>query len=688
MVDIFRGYVATNNKKCIQKFGNGEPLLTLAQAATLPEFAGVLNGEYTVVDIDDAQQAQKMYRLVKELDMNVRVYRTTRGMHFIFHNGESIRKNLTHSVNALGLEFDSRYGKNAYIVLKFNGEMREIVRDFDEGRDIEVVPPFLVLVKGGKVFAGMGEGSGRNSALFTHILTLQRHGFSENVTRLTIRIINEYVFDEPLPDEELQKILRGEAFRPTATAAGDFDGAGDAPIYIAFDQNGRPRVNCPALARAIREAERFFLVKGVAGGVTVFWYGAGVYRAISENELKGRIKRYVTDYSEDMLKMRDVNEVYQILITDDAYVDAALLNADENIINFRNGLLRLDTTELALHSPDVYSTIQIPCDWNPAAVGAPVFERYLDDLTEGDAGKKRLLLQFMGVALSNIKGYRMKKALFMTGRGDTGKSQIKALTERLLGADNYTNIDLSALENRFGTSALWGKRLAGASDMSFLKITELRQFKQMTGGDSIFAEFKGKDGFTFTYNGLLWFCMNALPHFGGDHGKHVYDRIIVLECRNVIPPGRQDRTLLDKLYAEREAIVNMAVHAARDVVANGYAYDIPDACAQANAGYQNENSSVRAFVTECCEDRQQGKYDAFTAKAVYTAYCDWCRDTQGGHAVSRFLFRREVAEMLGIAPEDVVVHKRHGDYYPFTLTAAARKEFGCHVTFPLTADAV
>ena len=58
-------------------------------------------------------------------------------------------------------------------------------------------------------------------------------------------------------------------------------------------------------------------------------------------------------------------------------------------------------------------------------------------------------MQFMGVCLSNIKGYRMKKALFMVSAGDTGKSQLKALTEKLLGKDNYTGIDLRDLEKRF-----------------------------------------------------------------------------------------------------------------------------------------------------------------------------------------------------------------------------------------------
>ena len=146
----------------------------------------------------------------------------------------------------------------------------------------------------------------------------------------------------------------------------------------------------------------------------------------------------------------------------------------------------------------------------------------------------------MGVVLSNIKGYRMKKSLFLVGAGDTGKSVLKSLTERLIGRGNFIGIDLKEIESRFGTGAIYGTRLAGSSDMSFLSVDELKTFKKITDGDSLFAEFKGQQAFEFTYDGLLWFCMNRLPKFGGDDGKWVYDRIMVVECKNVMPPEKQD----------------------------------------------------------------------------------------------------------------------------------------------------
>lgn len=127
-------------------------------------------------------------------------------------------------------------------------------------------------------------------------------------------------------------------------------------------------------------------------------------------------------------------------------------------------------------------------------------------------------------------------------------------------------MDISEVEARFGTGSIYGKRLVGSSAMSFVTIDELKTFKRCTGGDSIFAEFKGENGFEFKYEGMLWFCMNRLPKFGGDDGKWVYDRIMQVECRNVIPKEKQDKMLLDKMYAEREGIIYKCIMALKNVI--------------------------------------------------------------------------------------------------------------------------
>ena len=61
-------------------------------------------------------------------------------------------------------------------------------------------------------FLKMKEGDGRNQALFNYILTLQSHDMSVEECRECIRLINRFVLSEPLPEDELETILRDDSF--------------------------------------------------------------------------------------------------------------------------------------------------------------------------------------------------------------------------------------------------------------------------------------------------------------------------------------------------------------------------------------------------------------------------------------------------------------------------------------------
>ena len=281
------------------------------------------------------------------------------------------------------------------------------------------------------------------------------------------------------------------------------------PYFVRFNEaTGEPYIVTPLLARYVREHLNYILVRDNGKqGLLKYVYENGCYRLYSNDMFMGIIKQCIADYDEELVKMSKVTEALQHITTDLNYISQEELDADENLINFKNGLLRITETDTVLipHTPTVYSTIQIPCDWIGKLEPTPVFDAYIHTLTNGDKAVEQLLLEFMGVCISNIKGWRLKRALFLVGDGDTGKSQLKCLVERLLGKGNFIGIDLKQIEARFGTGAIYGTRLAGSSDMSFLSVDELKTFKKIIGGDSLYAEFKGQQAFEFTYNGLLWF---------------------------------------------------------------------------------------------------------------------------------------------------------------------------------------
>ena len=443
---------------------------------------------------------------------------------------------------------------------------------------------------------------------------------------------------------------------------------GAMPEFICYSRkNGCFMVDATLLAMHVKENLHFILVQdSLRDTRTKYVYENGVYTLCSDERFRGYIKRFIEDYDPTLVRMKDVDEAFRNISAGLTAIPYTALNTDESVINFKNGLLRLSTMELEPHTPEVLSTIQLDCEWNGTDAQTPVFDSYLAMLSDFDWDTQKLLLQFIGAALSNVRGYRYKKALFLCGEGDTGKSQLKVLTERLLGPDNHAAVDLPDLESQFGSSMIYGKRLVGTADMTFVTVRELKMFKTVTGGDYIKVEFKGRTGFSYRYNGLLWFCSNKPPKFGGDNGPWVYKRIILINCNNVIAEADQDHNLIDKLYAERDGIVYKAIMALKETIDNGYRFTEPESVIDARNRYRSENSSVYQFIEDAMAEREKPgsvpKGDNATLTMVYRIYMKWCKYNNSGYSVPLGDFKQTYADYNGMSLEKAVIRRGKGMY--------------------------
>lgn len=87
---------------------------------------------------------------------------------------------------------------------------------------------------------------------------------------------------------------------------------------------------------------------------------------------------------------------------------------------------------------------------------------------------------------------------------------------------------------------------------------------------------------------------------------------MVVNCPNVIPRHKQDKQLLDKMFAERNGIVYKAVMALRTAIDNGYRFSEPESVENARQDYRNSNSSVISFAEECLCPWPDGKINNHT----------------------------------------------------------------------------
>ena len=67
-MELYRGFVPTKNKQSTMKYKGvpDEELLTYEDVKDLNEFAGVLAEDVVLIDIDDVEQSEKMFKIVED----------------------------------------------------------------------------------------------------------------------------------------------------------------------------------------------------------------------------------------------------------------------------------------------------------------------------------------------------------------------------------------------------------------------------------------------------------------------------------------------------------------------------------------------------------------------------------------------------------------------------------------------
>ena len=492
---------------------------------------------------------------------------------------------------------------------------------------------------------------------------------------------------EALGSEKTAQLLsnavqKAEFYHPEPETQETFTTRDDLPCWIRETDKGL-RVSAELLAKYIYDTENYIFVQlQDQEAQRCYWYQNGVYTRISSKHLKAKIRSIINGYDITLAKVRAIEDTYTHITYPDGkhfVSDEALLDADENIINFQNGMLHLDTMELKPHSPDYLCTIQIPCNWNPDATKNNTFYNYIMHLANDDWYSAETLIQAIGLAISNVKIERFKKSLILCGAGNSGKSVFLKFMSMLIGKSNFAAMPFEKLDKRFSIATLYRKRLAGDDDCNYCNFSSVSVFKSMTGGGELMCEEKGKPSFPFVFNGLYVICANSLPLFGGDKGTHVYERIIPIKCGSTVPEKQRDKKILEKLYAEREAIVFLAIMELKKAIEDNYTLSMSTESKALLEQYKIENDVVLQFLDECCVPRKS--YDSITIARLYEAFKRWCFNNSERYTPRKREFRESICNFYGVEPTPEghakIETKVNGNrYYKHTLTLEAKQELG------------
>ena len=265
-----------------------------------------------------------------------------------------------------------------------------------------------------------------------------------------------------------------------------------------------------ALGERLRQAVEAFAIDPGKG---LYRYDAsrGHYVGPCESWVQASVRRVLRDEDAlDLFSQRRVDAVVYDLVTTAAPLDR---EPPRGHLVLRNGVLNLATGTLEPHRPDQWrTTYGLPIAFDPDAdPSAPAWSAYFDALLPDDAGGA-WGFELVRWLMTPASGKR--PALLLYGPGDDGKSTLLRLLRTVLGGDDGAAVSAASLHaltsDRFALADLYGTVLNVCADLPNepLAASAVGRFKEVTGGDSVRAERKYGQGFTFAPFAHLVFSTN------------------------------------------------------------------------------------------------------------------------------------------------------------------------------------
>ena len=591
-MDLFRGYVPTQNKECTMGFKGktSNELLTLAEAKKLPEYAGILGDNTVLIDIDDYDQSEILFQIVDDLQLNCRVYKTTRGKHFLFKNGSVplIKKCGVKVKLACGLTADIKVGhKNSYSVLKFKNKEREILYDIFDDEEYQDVPKWLFPVNSKVDFINLSEGDGRNQTLFNYILTLQSNGFSKKEARECLSIINKYVMKDSLSEKELDVIMRDDSFKKETFFASN--------VFL-FDKFSNYLMNNAC-------------IKNINNNLHIYKEGVYVdgYKYIEQEMIKN-ISNLKAAQRTEVLK-------YLSLIVPEGKPCSAYK------IAFSNGIYDLTTGELEEFNSDLVITNKIPFDYVEGAYNE-LADKTLNKLACGDKKTRMLLDEYIGYHF--FRRNELRKAFFFVGDKNNGKSTLLQMMSYLLGDENVSYLGLDDLGDKFRTAEIDGRLANIGDDIDDDFITKTGIFKKIVSGSNILVERKGQDPYKTKPYCKFSFSANDTPKFKDRTGA-VKDRLIFipLKAKFSVDDPDFDPFIITKLMKPEvaEYLIQIGIEGLKRVLKNK-AFTQTEEGAKELEAFDERNNPIIKFCRELSSDDVENK----VIQDVYIRYNLWCEE--------------------------------------------------------------
>lgn len=481
-------YIELKNKKPISKL---EDYVPYNEVANKDSYGRILEDNELIVDIDSAKESEKLLEIVKNENIGTKVYKTSRGMHFLFNNPYEV-KNAIHSNTPIGVSVDIKTGKNnSYQILKLNGKEREVIY---EKEPIDNIPKWLLPFNHKTNYLDMRDGDGRNDELFRSIIPMSKLNMSKDDIKNTLMLVNKYMFAEPLDNNEISAMIDDNKFVEDRR--------------LSFYQGRKLKTN--------------LVGDYIIDAYTCKYYNGSIYYYTDKgytNNSKG-LEKIIYGLIPDI----STNSIKEVVHYIDINLSDMNIKPTPHYIQVLNGLVNLYTGEFREFDKSIFTTSSIPVYFNTSADTKPMYDA-LKLYANNDDELFELLIEF--IAYIFFEKNKFRKMFMLYGVGSNGKSKYTAIIEKFIGKENITSLSLEDLNHRFKVAALISSKCNIGNDIGAKLLDDSQMIKKLTGEDLINADRKNKDPIEFECTAKLIFSCNKLPK-ANDKSYGFYNRFVIL----------------------------------------------------------------------------------------------------------------------------------------------------------------
>ncbi|ENH96711.1 phage associated DNA primase [Gracilibacillus halophilus YIM-C55.5] len=541
----------------------------------------LLDNRTVVVDFDDAESA-RIGNLIYNQHPTLKVH-TKRGFHLYYRKPKHVYlKNWVKKLTNAGIQVDYKHTKKQPIVVKQNGQMRKMENDHLLGQ-FDQLPelPFLLFPSRLKeVLIGLQDGQGRNSNLYTHLLTIREMYPERSKEHLdpTAQFINEHVFGESLKEQELNNVIASSKSKTVET--------NDKKFLNTKDMIMTSEVLVEKLDIHYFRGKTFFKKDN--------------HYESDENQLLRAIDQLIK------LKPSQHKELKELF-----KIKATLQEDDDLPVQLNNGYTLYDN-EIVEIDPG-FTPFYMDVAYDENAYDEHV-DKFLDWFTCNRSDLRRFVEEVFGHIIMT-KGFPHRSFFFWGESGDNGKSTLIKMIQAF--ADGlHTNVPLDKFDDDTTVYSLLGKLLNVADDINASFLDKSSNYKTIVSGDPVMIRPIYSPATTLNNKATLIFTCNEIPVFKDKSGG-IKKRMRVIPCDATVT--ERDMEIDSKLSTEsaKSYLLRLAIEGMQRIQAQG---DLSEckAVSDITKEYFVQSDSVLAFLENYDVDGKETK----KAYMQYTLYCD------------------------------------------------------------------